>query len=367
MFKYLSGILLMIGSMVGGGILAIPIVSAHFGFALSSIIIIVAWVLMTKTGLIILDLSLSCPKNYNTYYSIVGNYLGKNIQKLATLAFLGLLYFTLSSYISGCISLIISHISQQLSMVLYSLFSLLFVTLFGCIIIAGTKFLMRVNSLFVMIKLSLLIAIILYLPLGVSLPTSSSITIHINSSFISFCVIVINAFGFHFIIPSIVSHYGKSQQANYKPMLIISTSVVLLLYLSWLATIYNFIPQQGEHGLISIYHSSNQLLALNQSLNFYLKSPWILNLIALFQLVALFGSFICVALGVFDFLIDMLKTHNRIYIALLTFTPALILSTLSQNMYVLAMSAAGYIAILLEIIIPLCAKYYTRKFWQAWL
>lgn len=345
----------MIGSVVGGGILAIPMISASLGFWPTVLFIVVAWLIMTKTGLDLLSLSLSCPEKYNSYYSIVGKFLGSTVQAVTTLLFLWLLYFSLASYISGCVSLIMSH--AHLTHPLWSYFniSLVIVVILGGLITISTKLIVRMNVFLVMAKLGLLCAVIVFSYPLASKFAAGGFTMLSAGSF-SIFVIIINAFGFQFIIPSLVSYYGKKNHTLYKRMLIASTTTVLVLYLAWLYTIYSLIPLQGEHGLLSVYHSKNQLVAFNASLNYFLDATWITNILSCFETVALFGSFFCVSLGVFDFLVDVFKANKRWGIGLATFTPPLFISLLSENMYIYAMSAAGYIAIILEVIIPVVAR-----------
>lgn len=359
-FKFLGGIFLMIGAVVGGGILAIPIISAQIGFLATLLFIVAAWLIMTKTGLDILALSLSCPEKYNSYYSIVGKFLGNKIKFITTILFLWLLYFSLASYISGCASLIMSHIVLPSPLNSYFNISLLYVLILGAFITISTKFIIRINVLIVSAKLVLLLAVILFAyPVAATFHFGNISILHPGA--ISIFVIIINAFGFQFIIPSIVSYYGNDNHVVFRKMLVASTTTVLVLYIAWLYTIYALIPLADEHGLLSIYQSKNQLVSFNEALKVFMHSSWVAQVLTYFEAVALFGSFLCVSLGVFDFLVDVYKTKKRFGVGLLTFVPPLVLSLLSENMYVHAMSAAGYIAIILEIIIPLAARSKQKK------
>ncbi len=355
MLKFLGGMFLMIGAVVGGGILAIPIVSAEFGFLTTLIFICIAWLIMTKTGLYVLELSLSCPEKYNSYYSIVGKFLGKKIQFISSILFLWLLYFSLSSYISGCVSILLSFLHHYIPWLSYVNVSLIYVTILGSLVMISAKIIVRINVLLVSLKLGLLCtAIVGSYHFYQDFSWGSFDLQHIGIW--SLFLIIINAFGFQFIVPSLVSYYGHENKAIFKTMLIASTTTVLFLYVAWLYSIYSLIPQQGEHSLYSIYHSSNQLLAFNKSIVFHMHSKAMVYLISTFESVALFGSFFCVSLGVFDFFVDVFKAHGRFRVGLFTFIPPLLLSLCSQNMYVYAMSAAGYIAVILEIIITIWAR-----------
>ncbi len=355
MLKFLGGTFLMIGAVIGGGILAIPIVSANFGFLTTLLFIILAWMIMTKTGLYVLKLSLSCPAKYNSYYSIVGKYLGDKIQLITTILFLWLLYFSLSSYISGCVSLIMSHINGTFPLFSYLNISIVYVLVFGSLITISAKIIVRINSVLVIMKLGLLLLVIFYSHSFYTAIPIGGVQFHHAGAW-SLFLIIINAFGFQFIVPSLVSYYGRDNEVLFRNMLLVSTTTVLFLYIAWLYTIYSIIPMDGEHGLIAIYQSKNQLLTFNASLLHFLHSKSIINILSLFEIVALFGSFFCVSLGVFDFLVDVFKAKNRALIGFATFVPPLLLTLFSENMYVYAMSAAGYIAVILEIIIPIMAS-----------
>lgn len=347
---------LIIGAVVGGGILAIPIVSIKIGFLPTLLLIILSWAIMTQTGLYILSMSLTCPPQYNSYYSIVGKFLGNKVKYITSILFLWLLYFSLASYISGCVSLIISHIKLTTSLYTHFNVSLVYVIIFGAIITISSRLIIRLNVLIVSTKLLLLCAVILC-----AHPITSGFTIGFLSPFnigvLTVFGVINNAFGFQFIIPSLVSYYGYDCHFTLRKMLIASTTCVLILYLAWLYTIYALIPLSGEHSLISIYNSNNQLVAFNESLKTIMHSDWVAQTLTNFESIALFGSFICVSIGVFDFLVDACKTKDRLKVGCLTFLPPLAISLLSENMYLQAMYAASYISITLEIIIPIAARY----------
>lgn len=359
MIKFLGGVFLMIGAVIGGGILAIPIVSAKFGFLTTEIFIILSWMIMTKTGLYVLELSLSCPEKYNSYYSIVGKFLGRKIQCISIFLFLWLLYFSLASCISGCISIILGFIEKLPAIRTYASYTsvgVLYMLIFGSLITISSKVIIRINGLIVTLKLGLLLATIIF---AYSLSSQSQLIYNVSFQHVgilSLSLVIVNTFGFQFIVPSLVSYYGRENKNIFRAMLVTSTTSVLVLYTAWLYVIYMVIPSGGDHGLVSINGSENQLMALNTSLQYYLHSKVIETFLSGFEAVAIFGSFICISLGLLDYFVDLFKTERRVIIGSAAFIPPLVLSLCSQNMYIQAMSAAGYIAIILEILIPVWAK-----------
>ena len=148
MLQFATGVFLIIGSVIGGGVIAIPIASANFGFYITLGLIIASWVVMTSTGLAILRLSLECEQHYNTYYSIVGRYLGDRVKVITAFCFLGLLYLSLSSYTSGCVSLLMSYVPSIKENYSYSMLCLLFVGILGTVITFSKKWVVLTNIIF---------------------------------------------------------------------------------------------------------------------------------------------------------------------------------------------------------------------------
>ena len=165
-------------------------------------------------------------------------------------------------------------------------------------------------------------------------------------------MVALNAFGFHFIIPSLINYVGREHKNLIRKMIIFGTSIVCLLYLGWLLAIYLLIPQTGTMSLIFITNSPNQVLAFNQVLIHHLNNTSSVQLIQLFQAISMFGSLFCVAISLFDFIKDALSSASNHSAVLLTLLPPLLLTQFSQNMYVMAIVMAGYVAIYLEIVVP---------------
>lgn len=61
-FKAIGATLLISGTMLGAGMLALPLVSAGMGFGYACLTLFLIWMLMTYTGLMLLEVCLSFPK-----------------------------------------------------------------------------------------------------------------------------------------------------------------------------------------------------------------------------------------------------------------------------------------------------------------
>src|SRR3990167_3886173 len=97
--KILGSILLMVGTAIGAGMLAVPIATAELGFAGSLILLFICWFVMTSGAFLLLEVNLWMQPNSNLV-TMARKTLGPFGQALAWLTFLLLLYSLISAYIS---------------------------------------------------------------------------------------------------------------------------------------------------------------------------------------------------------------------------------------------------------------------------
>src|SRR5262249_20843831 len=98
--KFIGGILLIIGTSIGGGMLALPVSNAPVGFADSTLFLVICWLAMTLGALLILEVTLWLPSGGNLI-SMAGKTLGSPGKIVVWILFLLLLYAFLAAYISG--------------------------------------------------------------------------------------------------------------------------------------------------------------------------------------------------------------------------------------------------------------------------
>src|SRR6185312_6915217 len=98
--KLLGGILLIVGTAVGGGMLALPIATSQAGFIYSTFLLFGCWLFMTAGAFLILEVNLWLPTNSNII-SMAKQTLGGAGQIVAWVTYLLLLYSLLAAYIAG--------------------------------------------------------------------------------------------------------------------------------------------------------------------------------------------------------------------------------------------------------------------------
>ncbi|MFC4891550.1 aromatic amino acid transport family protein [Pseudofrancisella aestuarii] len=362
--KLFIGIFLIIGSTIGGGIVGLPIAAVNLGFLGSLFAIFLVWLIMTITGLCILKISYNLPVEHNTYFTLSTKYLGFKGAKFSVFgSYLLILYLTLAAYISGVSSAISLYLLES-SNLSYLLSGVILIFILGGITAYNSRLIIKSNVLFVTAKLSLIVVAIFLI-----FYTTNTVAISINSypirsvGALSFLFVLFNAFGYHFIIPSLVKFYDRYLSLKTLAFLLIfSTSLIAFIYMAWVLAIFFTIPVDGSYGMLSIYDSENQLVAFNNSISFFTKSNAISNILSAFQLISMVGSFCCISIGVMDALRDAFGQNAYIKVLVCTYLPPLILMCLSQNMFLIAMSLAGILTFYVEVFVPIAG---VRNFYKS--
>lgn len=131
--KIAGGVLLIVGTAIGGGMLALPIVSANSSFWGTAGILLFCWAIMTFSAFLLLEVNLWLPPRSNII-SMAKRTLGKPGAIIAGLSYILLLYSLLSAYISGGSSLVQLGFNELGLHLAQSYSSLIFVLLFGLIV-----------------------------------------------------------------------------------------------------------------------------------------------------------------------------------------------------------------------------------------
>ena len=167
--KFIGCVMLVIGTLIGSGILALPLVLAGPGFIWSTITILTAWIVLTITGLLVLEMSLALPIDACTFSSMAEKTLGIPGRLLTWMSCLLLLYLCVAGYLTGASTLlaVLFEPIMDTATIPGWFFALLFTLVFGAAVYLSTAAVDKLNRGLFSIKGLLLIATIMLL-----MPTS---------------------------------------------------------------------------------------------------------------------------------------------------------------------------------------------------
>ncbi len=349
--KFFGGVLLVVGTSIGAGMLALPIASAGGGFIYSTLLLIACWIVMTFSAFLLLEVTLWLPPRTNMI-SMARATLGKPGECVAWVSYLLLLYSLLAAYISGG-----SATFDVVASVLHVKFpaaldAILFVLCFGCIVYKGIKPVDYVNRYLMFAKFGSFLLLVLFaipyldphkLACGKALLLTPTVTVMLTS------------FGFAPLIPSLRSYFD-SDIKKLRLCILIGSLIPLICYMLWNLAILGSVPREGDKGLLYLMQTGSSASELVQSLSYFLKSNLITSVAHLFTVICVLTSFLSVSLGLFDFLSDGLKIEKKgkghAMIALLAFLPSLLIVLFYPSIFVKALSYAGIFAIVLLVLLP---------------
>lgn len=110
MNKNFGGALIVAGTAIGAGMLALPIVSSSMGFVYSIAAMAAMWLLSLCSAFVTVEAILYYGRN-DSIPHLCGHTLGKGMMLLGAISLFMLLYSVLSAYISGLSSIVSNNLS----------------------------------------------------------------------------------------------------------------------------------------------------------------------------------------------------------------------------------------------------------------
>ncbi|WP_318370265.1 low affinity tryptophan permease TnaB [Enterobacter sp.] len=352
------GIMVIAGTVIGGGMFALPVDLAGAWFFWGAFILIIAWFSMLHSGLLLLEANLNYPVG-SSFNTITKDLLGNkwNIFSGFTVAFV--LYILTYAYISAngaIISETISmHSGEHVNPKIIGVCTALFV---AAVLWFSSLAASRITSLFLGIKILAFVIVFgsFFFQVDYTILRGTQGASEASRSFFPYIFMAIPvclaSFGFHGNIPSLIICYGKRKDKLIKSI-VFGSSLALLIYLFWLYCTMGNISREAFKGIIA---SGGNVDALVNSFLGTNQSKMIEFCLLVFSNLAVASSFFGVTLGLFDFLADLFKFTNshsgRFKTILLTFLPPTILYLFFPNGFIYGIGGAGLCATIWAVIIP---------------
>jgi len=331
----LGALLLITGTCIGAGMLALPFVTGIAGFIPSLLIGFCCWLFMASTGLLFLEVTLWMPDGANIL-SMTERFFGKTGKFLGGILYLFLYYCLLVSYIDEGSPLFTAAIKELTGQHLPSYFSIIaFTAVFGILVLLGTRIVSHINWFLVA---GLALSYLLLIGAGAQ---------EVNSFFLKrsdwklglFSIpVLFSAYGYHNIIPTL-STYMKRDAGKLKFCIIVGTAIPFFIYSLWQWMVIGTIP------LVILEVAAENNLRSYDLLQQVIQNPWIGTFGMYFAFFALVTSLLGVGLAMIDFLGDGLHVKRsgltRLLLCLLVFIPPAVFAFLNPGVFVSAIKFSG--------------------------
>lgn len=344
-FQFLNACLLIIGTSVGAGMLGMPVMLGNGGVIPGTFFLVITWVISLISGLLFLEMVSFVKKNVN-FPTLAEKFLGYGSKFYLVLIYLLLFLSLLFAYVKGggiFVSDIFFTIPGWLGTLLFLVFFLPF-------ILKGARMVGRINALLI---LPMIISFIVLLLLGFKNINPINL-IHYNwrNSYLA-SPLLVTAFGFHIIIPSIFNYLNKNKKVM-RLAIFLGTLTTFIVYFLWNIYVIGVVPLTGEISLTTALELDQTAIS---PLKKILKTGMISQLAQIFGFCSLTTSFLGVGLAIVDFSVDAFQLKNsiknRMLIIIFVFTPALLLSNTNLQLFYLSLKYGAALAcVLLLIIFP---------------
>ena len=371
MNKTLGTTLLVSGTMIGAGMLAMPLTSAGIGFTFTVVLLISLWILLTYSALLFVEVYQTTESD-SGIGTLSALYFGNAGRVVSTTVMFVFLYALLAAYISGGGEIlmkatqstgllgqegVIANTSPEMTL---KIFIGIFTVFFGSFVIISTKVVDGFNRLLFFVMLAALVVVMFVMFAKASVQNLMAMPLD-NALIISAAPIFFTSYGFHGSIPSLVK-YMEGDVRGLRIAIVAGSAITLVGYILW---------QLSTHGVLSqseftqILKEKPTLYGLIEACHRITGSEIIASAVQLFSALALVTSFLGVALGLFDCTEDMLRkglhiNAGRLLLGAITFLPPVLFAYFYPD-FIAALSYAGQMFAFFAVVLPVGLVWKARR------
>ncbi|MFI0434688.1 MAG: amino acid permease [Parachlamydiaceae bacterium] len=363
--KKLGAILLIAGTCIGSGMIALPMVLAKIGLIPSLILMIIIWAFVYYTSLINLELNLQIGQGLP-----LGE-LGKRLSgKGAELIGIGSLkilsYSLLAVYIYGGSSIVQKLLASKMEVnASIETIATVLALCAALILLCPIKFIDYFNRVLFMSLLGVVAILILGLAVSIkwtNLPLFSTQQID-ATTWMAIIPVVFTSFGFQVIFHTL-TNYCQKNTTMLKQAFFWGSLIPAIVYLLWTSSVLSVVFHENPTFYVKMMEGQAEVGALIEVLSTIAKWKMVQLLVWLISLLAIITSIIGVGIGLYDSLKEMLpqpikqQSLRKILATVITIGPAYFAVLYIPNAFIAVLGFAGMILAVIAVILPI------YLFWQ---
>ncbi|WP_122046722.1 amino acid permease [Vibrio atlanticus] len=334
--------LIIAGTALGAGMLAIPMVLAQFGLLYGTLLMVLICFGTTYAALLLLEATIKAGGGLGLN-SIARKTLGKQGQLITNGLLYALLICLLMAYILGAGDLLSKLLSNFGVEITATTSQTVFTLLAGAVVASGTGVIDKLNRALFFVMLASLFATMAFLAPSMTQENLMQVTSHDHVDLIKTSAILFTSFGFMVVIPTLVSYNHEATDKQLRNMVIIGSLIPLVCYLCWLFAVVGNLSEEQFRS----FENVSDLMAA-----FEAQSPWVGNVLSTFTGLALLTSFFGVAMALFNQNKDMFNQNTAVTYCI-SFILPLAGSLLAADKFLQVLNYAGIILVFLAVFVPL--------------
>jgi tyrosine-specific transport protein len=352
MSKQFGSIYLILGTCIAAGMLGLPIVTAEYHFALTALMLISSWLLMTFGAWCLLQVNMSMPAGAN-FISMSQATLGRAAKYITWIAYLMLLYSLICAYLAASGDLLQALLHHTNIIISRPVATLIAAFLLGGIVYLGIHSVDITNRFLMSTKFIICVLLIASVLPFTHTSQLSQGDWHLNHDA---WLVIITSFGYGSILPSI-RDYLDNDRKKIMRVFFISSIIPITLYFIWIAVIQGALPRFGAHGLVAMNNSANTNSLLMNAIAALTHFTLIKSISIAFISICSITGFLSVTTSLFDALTDGLertkKGMDRVLIALLALLPPALIVIFDPTIFTRALAYAGFCCLYILVVLPI--------------
>lgn len=359
MQKQLGSILLIAGTCIGSGMIALPIVLAKLALIPSFLLMLVIWAVVYYTSLISLELNIQA--GHGLSLGALGKYFsGPIAEMIGTVSLKLLSYALLTAYIYGGSSVLQKLLGSDVHInhieILYTIF-------IGLVFLLPIKWIDYTNRfLFIglMVTVAILLAGLTSMVTWSNLPLLPEKTDPSTWSII--IPVVFTSFGFQGSIHTFINYCHKDVKIL-KSALLWGTLIPVVVYTLWIFSILIVIHHENPLFYAQIIAGKAEVGDLIKELSSIAQWKSVQLLVWWISFLAIFTSLLGVGIGLCDSLKAIFTkkipntTFCNIMSSIFAVLPACIAAVLIPNAFIVVLGFAGMILSVIAILLPVYLLY----------
>lgn len=336
--RLLGAILLIAGTTIGAGVLALPVASGLAGFHLSILTMIAVWLYLTYAAFCMLEVNLAVGSKTNIV-TMATETLGTFGKVVSWSAYLFLLYALNTAYVAGSTSLFQALAINLFGVEINGFFCVIpLLIAFALLLRQGMRVMDGINRL---MMIGLVLSFFALVALSLPHVEAKNLELFQPEYVLLSLSTMVTAFGFQIIIPSLVTYLHSDVKAL-KKAIWIGSAIPLVAYIIWQLTILGIVPHVGDISIQMAYQKGLSGADLLAEFTHLSAIKWFALAFAFF---AILTSFLGVSVSLFDFLADGFHTEKRAQskwkLFFFTFVPPLYFALTSSRVFFTALEYAG--------------------------
>lgn len=354
-----GAILLIAGTCIGSGMIALPLVLAKLGIVLSVALMLAVWFVMYYTSLLNLELNLQA--GHGLTLGALGRYYSGKMAKWIGVACLKLLsYSLLAVFIYGGSSILKELIEFYTGMdISFNIIAALYTLAVVAILLLPIKLIDYINRLLFVGLIGIVAVLIIGLLFSIhwsNLPLFSDHYTEI-STWTAVIPIVFTSFGFQVIFHTLTNYCHKDAKML-KQAFFLGSLIPAIVYILWTCSVLSAVYQNNPEFYQQLSTGHAEIGELIEALSGISNWYFIQLLVWLISLLAIATSVIGVGIGLSDSIKGMTEKlipnnfFRNLAAIFLTVLPAYFVVIYVPNAFIAVLGFAGMILAVIAILLP---------------